>query len=53
VNERLGSLAHELRNLLTSATLAYAAIKGGQLWSEWALVSVRRFVRTKAASDSG
>jgi len=28
-NERLGSLAHELRNLLSTATLAYAAIKGG------------------------
>ena len=29
LNERLGSLAHELRNLLNTATLAYAAIKGG------------------------
>jgi signal transduction histidine kinase len=29
VNERLGSLAHELRNLLNTATLAYTAIKGG------------------------
>ena len=25
----------------------------GRLWSEWDLVSVRRFVRTKATSDSG
>ncbi len=31
LNERLGSLAHELRNLLNTATLAYAAIKGGQV----------------------
>jgi signal transduction histidine kinase len=29
LNERLGALAHELRNLLNTATLAYAAIKGG------------------------
>ena len=29
VNERLGSLAHELRNLLNSATLAFSAIKSG------------------------
>jgi signal transduction histidine kinase len=29
LNERLGSLAHELRNLLNSATLAYSALKGG------------------------
>src|ERR1041385_8451750 len=29
LNERLGSLAHELRNLLNTATLAYTAIKGG------------------------
>lgn len=29
LNERLGSLAHELRNLLNTATLAYEAIKGG------------------------
>jgi signal transduction histidine kinase len=29
LNERLGSLAHELRNLLNTAMLAYAAIKGG------------------------
>jgi signal transduction histidine kinase len=29
LNERLGSLAHELRNLLNTATLAYDAIKGG------------------------
>lgn len=29
LNERLGSLAHELRNLLNTATLAYSAIKGG------------------------
>jgi len=29
VNERLGALAHELRNLLNTATLAYDAIKGG------------------------
>jgi signal transduction histidine kinase len=29
LNERLGSLAHELRNLLNTAALAYAAIKGG------------------------
>jgi signal transduction histidine kinase len=28
-DERLGSLAHELRNLLATATLAYSAIKGG------------------------
>lgn len=30
LNERLGSLAHEFRNLLNTATLAYDAIKGGQ-----------------------
>jgi signal transduction histidine kinase len=29
LNERLGSVAHEFRNLLSTATLAYAAIKGG------------------------
>ncbi len=29
LNERLGWLTHELRNLLNTATLAYAAIKGG------------------------
>ncbi|MEJ7598493.1 MAG: HAMP domain-containing sensor histidine kinase [Kofleriaceae bacterium] len=29
LNERLGRLAHELRNLINTATLAYAAIKGG------------------------
>jgi signal transduction histidine kinase len=29
VNERLGALAHELRNLLNTALLAYTAIKGG------------------------
>ncbi|HEY0195844.1 MAG TPA: HAMP domain-containing sensor histidine kinase [Kofleriaceae bacterium] len=29
LNERLGSLAHELRNLLNTAMLASAAIKGG------------------------
>ncbi len=29
LNERLGSLAHELRNLLNTASLAYAAIKVG------------------------
>ena len=29
LNERLGALAHELRNLLNTATLAYAAIKNG------------------------
>ena len=29
LNERLGALAHELRNLLNTATLAYAALKGG------------------------
>lgn len=29
LNERLGSLAHELRNLLNTATLAYDAIRGG------------------------
>jgi signal transduction histidine kinase len=31
LNERLGSLAHELRNLLGTAKLAYAAIKTGQV----------------------
>jgi signal transduction histidine kinase len=30
-NERLGSLAHELRNLIHTATLAVAAIKGGNV----------------------
>ena len=30
-NERLGSFAHELRNLLTTATLAIAAIKRGNV----------------------
>lgn len=29
LNERLGSLAHELRNLLNTASLAYGAIKDG------------------------
>ncbi|MEJ7597960.1 MAG: HAMP domain-containing sensor histidine kinase [Kofleriaceae bacterium] len=29
LNERLGRLAHELRNLINTATLAYAAIKEG------------------------
>lgn len=29
LNERLGSLAHELRNLLGTAKLAFAAIRGG------------------------
>ncbi len=31
LNERLGSLAHELRNLLGTAKLAYAAIKSGHV----------------------
>jgi signal transduction histidine kinase len=31
LNERLGFLAHELRNLLQSATLAFAAIKTGNV----------------------
>jgi signal transduction histidine kinase len=31
LNERLGSLAHELRNLLNSAILAFAAIKTGNV----------------------
>lgn len=31
VNERLGIFAHELRNLLTTATLAFAAVKTGQM----------------------
>src|SRR4029453_5287342 len=31
LNERLGSFAHELRNLLGSATLALAAIKAGNV----------------------
>jgi signal transduction histidine kinase len=31
LNERLGFLAHELRNLLHSATLAFAAIKSGNV----------------------
>lgn len=31
INERLGSLAHELRNLLNSATLAFEAIKSGNV----------------------
>jgi hypothetical protein len=30
-NERLGTLAHELRNLIQTATLALAAIKAGQV----------------------
>ena len=29
LNERLGALAHELRNLLNSATLAFQVLKGG------------------------
>jgi signal transduction histidine kinase len=29
MNERLGSLAHELRNLLSSAMLSFEAVKGG------------------------
>jgi hypothetical protein len=31
LNERLGFLAHELRNLIHTATLAFAAIKGGNV----------------------
>ena len=31
LNERFGMLAHELRNLIQSATLAFTAIKGGQV----------------------
>ena len=31
INERLGSLAHELRNLLNSAILAFQAIKSGNV----------------------
>lgn len=31
MNERLGSLAHELRNLLNTAVLAFDAIKGGSV----------------------
>jgi signal transduction histidine kinase len=31
MNERLGSLAHELRNLLNTAMLAFQAVKGGNV----------------------
>ena len=36
LNERLGSLAHELRNLIGSATLAVAAIRAGRVGLEGA-----------------
>lgn len=40
INERLGSLAHELRNLLNSAMLAFEAIKSGNVTMHGATGSV-------------
>jgi signal transduction histidine kinase len=39
-NERLGYLAHELRNLLNSATLAFQALKGGNVAAGGATAAV-------------